>query len=272
MAGVGGQPGGYRWQSFCPPAALGAWNPLPGQGTFGRPSFHEKVKIAHGRLRPSLSLVAGWFRAFPGLPCQQPVLLAPAVSIGKTGAASLPVCQSTAPHTQRGQGRGPPARLGGQSDRSGEAAWGCRASGLGGGAGPPPSRPGPEKRLPSAVWPLTCAGYTSGQSWPRWPGSRRVWDVCGHGRFCLLCDSVKVKKLAKSKRGGSLQPRTGTCAGGLFPGTGGHCGVHQSSGRSHGAGACRQESWAGVALHPEPWVRWSPACWSPGKARWSWGW
>lgn len=49
---------------------------------------------------------------------------------------------------------------------------------------------------------------------------QNVWDVCRTAsRFCLLYDSVKAKKLAKFKRGGSLQPHTGARTGGLFPGT-----------------------------------------------------
>lgn len=100
---------------------------------------------------------------------------------------------------------------------------------------------------------------------------QNVWDVCRTAsRFCLLYDSVKVKKLAKFKRGGSLQPHMGTCAGGLFPGTGGSL---------WGPPELRKGSW-GWSLQAEAGQAW-PSTVSPGSGRvqpaglwkrWSWGW
>lgn len=119
---------------------------------------------------------------------------------------------------------------------------GAGPRGWGRGAGPPsfPARGAPGRLPERGVAAHLCRIHIWAEL-AKVARKQSVWDVCrAASRFCLLYDSVKVKKLAKSKRGGSLQPRTGTCAGGLFPGTGGHCGVHQSSGRGHGAGACRQ--------------------------------
>ena len=84
----------------------------------------------------------------------------------------------------------------------------------------PPRRP--LAASPSEVWPARLCRIHIWAELAKVARKQNVWDVCRTAsRFCLLYDSVKVKKLAKFKRGGSLQPHMGTCAGGLFPGTGG---------------------------------------------------
>lgn len=157
--------------------------------------------------------------------------------------------------------------LGARTTRSGERPGGCRASGLGRGAGPPLPRPGALGRLPSAVWPPPVQD-TSGQSWPRWPGSRAQGTVSAASRFCLLYDS-------QGEEAGQVQARW------VPPATHGHL-CWRALPRHWGSlgppelreGSVGPEpagrGWAGVALHPEPWSGGvQPAgLWK----RWSWGW
>lgn len=80
----------------------------------------KRSKIAHGRLRPSLSLVPRGLvpGAVPGLPCQQPVLLAPAVSVGKTRGRFTYLFAKARHHTLSvDKAVGHLRRLGGQNDK-----------------------------------------------------------------------------------------------------------------------------------------------------------
>ena len=80
----------------------------------------KRSKIAHGRLRPSLSLVPRGLvpGAVPGMPCQQPVLLAPAVSVGKTRGRVTYLFAKARHHTLSvDKAVGHLRRLGGQNDK-----------------------------------------------------------------------------------------------------------------------------------------------------------
>lgn len=182
----------------------------------------------------------GWFRECSRLAASAPH---PAVPLqfppGKPGAAS-PTCLPRRGTTRSAWTR-PWAICGAwaaRTTRSGERPWGCGASGLGGrGAGPPSPQPEwPLAGSPSKLWPARLCRIHIWAELAKVARKQNVWDVCRTAsRFCLLYDSVKVKKPAKFKRGGSLQPHTGSSQA-LW----GHCCVHQSSGSGHGAGASRQ--------------------------------
>lgn len=268
MVGVGGQPGGYRWQSFCPPAALGAWNPFPDKAHLGRPNFHEKIKNRPWEAPPQPVPSPAWAGSRSGpWPAVSAARPAGPCSFRREnpGPFHLPVCQGTAPYTQRGQGRGPPAAPGGPERQgavsslggAGPRAWGARRRPT---LLPRPGGPWPAPRARCGRTPVqdTHLGG-AGQGGPEAERVGRVPD-----RQPLL-PPVRQRQ---GEEAGQVQARW------VPPATYGHLcwralprhwGVTVGSTRAQ-EGVMGLEpagrGWAGVALHREPWVRQSPACWS----------